>query len=160
MAGSDSNTILFSDQAQAAGIDFVHFNGMSGEKYYCEMVGSGGALFDYDNDGDLDLYIVQGNMLGPGKDLKDALFPPRVPMPPKDRLYRNDLKVRVDGSRNLRFTDVTGESGIEATGYGMGVAAADVDNDGWIDLFVANFGRNQLFRNNGDGSFREAALPE
>ena len=159
LAGSDSDTVLFADQAEAAGIDFVHFNGMSGEKYYCEMVGSGGALFDYDNDGDLDLYIVQGNMLGPGKALTDALFPPRVPGPPRDRLYRNDLEIRADGSRVLRFTDVTGESGIEAIGYGMGVAAADVDNDGWIDLYVTNFGRNQLFRNNGDGSFREAAFP-
>ena len=160
LAGSDSDTVLFSDQARAVGIDFVHFNGMSGEKYYCEMVGSGGALFDYDNDGDLDLYIVQGNMLGPGKALTDALFPPRVPLPPRDRLYRNDLEIRADGSRDLRFTDVTEESGIESTGYGMGVAAADIDNDGWIDLYVTNFGRNQLFRNNGDGSFREAALPE
>ena len=160
LAGSDSDTVLFSDQAQAVGIDFVHFNGMSGEKYYCEMVGSGGALFDYDNDGDLDLYIVQGNMLGPKKSLKDSLFPPRVPLPPRDRLYRNDLETRADGSRNLRFTDVTGESGIEATGYGMGVAAGDVDNDGWIDLYVTNFGRNRLYRNNGDGSFSEAAMPE
>ena len=151
---------VFTDETQAVGIDFVHFNGMSGEKYFCEVVGSGGALFDYDNDGDLDLYIVQGNMLGPGKALKDALFPPRVPLPPRDRLYRNDLKVHADGSRNLRFTDVTEASGIEATGYGMGAAVADVDNDGWVDLYVTNFGRNQLFRNNGDGSFREAALPE
>ena len=160
LAGSDTAKVLFSDQAEAAGIDFVHFNGMSGEKYYCEMVGSGGALFDYDNDGDLDVYIVQGNMLGPGKDLEDALFPPRIPGPPRDRLYRNDLEIRADGSRVLRFTDVTGESGIVATGYGMGAAAADVDNDGWIDLYVTNFGRNQLFRNNGDGSFSEAALPD
>ncbi len=160
LAGSDSGTVLFRDQAQAAGIDFVHFNGMSGEKYYCEMVGAGGALFDYDNDGDLDLYIVQGNMLGPGKALKDALFPPRVPLTPGDRLFRNDLEILADGSRKLRFTDVTKASGIEATGYGMGVAAADVDNDGWIDLYVANFGRNQLYRNNGDGSFREAELPK
>ncbi len=160
LAGSDSGTVLFRDQAQAAGIDFVHFNGMSGEKYYCEMVGSGGALFDYDNDGDLDLYIVQGNMLGPEKSLQDSLFPPRVPLPPRDRLYRNDLELRADGSRNLRFTDVTDASGIEAIGYGMGVAAADVDNDGWIDLYVTNFGRNQLFRNNGNGSFTEAAMPK
>ena len=160
LAGSDSDAVVFSDQAEAAGIDFVHFNGMSGEKYYCEMVGSGGALFDYDNDGDLDAYIVQGNLLGPGQVLEDALFPPRDPLPPRDRLYRNDLEVRADGSRVLRFTDVTTESGIKATGYGMGVAAADLDNDGWIDLYVTNFGRNQLFRNNGDGSFSEAALPD
>ncbi len=151
---------LFTDQAEAAGIDFVHFNGMSGEKYYAETVGSGGALFDYDNDGDLDIYILQGNMLGPDKTMADALFPPRSPLPPKDRLYRNDSVPRKKGKSKLRFTDVTDSSGIEATRYGMGVASADVNNDGWVDLYVTNFGDNQLFLNQGDGTFREAPFPE
>ncbi len=160
LASSPSNPDLFTDEAEAVGIDFIHFNGMSGEKYYCEMVGSGGAMFDYDNDGDLDIYIVQGNMLGPGKTLADSLFPPRDLLPLKDRLYRNDLTIRADGKRTLGFTNVTEQSGLTAAGYGMGVAAGDVNNDGWVDLYVTNFGENQLFRNQGDGTFREAPLPK
>ena len=139
------------------GLDFEHFNGMSGEFYLVEIMGAGAALFDYDNDGDLDAYLVQGAMLGSDKTLADALFPPPADLPLKDRLYRNDLVVRPDGARVLRFTDVTEESGIEATRYGMGVAAGDYDGDGWVDLYVTNFGPNQLFRNNGDGTFTEVA---
>ena len=74
------------------------------------------------------------------------------------RLYRNDLEVRPDGTRTLRFTDVTAASGIVTRGYGMGVAAGDIDNDGWIDLYVTGFGRNQMFRNNGDGTFADVSL--
>jgi len=146
---------LFVDGSAASGLDFVHFNGMSGELYFCEMAGAGAALFDYDNDGDLDAYLVQGHMLGPGKSLADALFQPRMPLPLVDQLYRNDLEVRPDGSRALRFTNVTAQSGLRAGGYGMGVATGDYDNDGWIDLYVTNFGSNQMWRNNGDGSFSD-----
>ncbi len=93
----------------------------------------GVGLFDYDNDGDLDVYLVQGAMLGAKKTLKDATFPPAGPL--GDRLFRNDLTVAADGTRTLRFTDVTGPSGIDVTSYGMGVAAGDVDNDGFVDLY-------------------------
>ena len=148
-------TAIFTDMAEDAGIDFVHFNGMSGAYYYCEPVGSGAAMFDYDNDGDLDIYIVQGNMLGQGKKAADALFPPRGPLPPKDRLYRNELVGKNGGSSKLRFTDVTEKSGIDARGYGMGVAAGDWNNDGWVDLYVTNFGPNQMWRSNGDGTFSD-----
>ena len=103
----------FTDCAQAAGLDFVHFNGMSGEYYFQEMMGSGVALFDFDNDGDLDIYLIQGQMLGQAKTLADALLPPRMPLPLTDRLYRNDLEVHADGSRTLRFTDVTRGSGLD-----------------------------------------------
>ena len=103
----------FSESASAVGLDFVHFNGMSGEFYFEEMMGSGGALLDFDNDGDLDVYLIQGQMLGAGKTIADALMKPRMPLPLTDRLYRNDLEVRADGSRTLRFTDVTKGSGLD-----------------------------------------------
>jgi enediyne biosynthesis protein E4 len=149
----------FVDATAETGLDFVHFNGMSGRLYYVEVVGSGGALFDYDNDGDLDLYLVQGHMLGADVPPERALFPWRGEQPPRDRLYRNDLEVLPDGTRRVRFVDVTEESGIRAHGYGMGVVAADVDNDGWVDLYVTNFGgHNELWRNRGDGTFEEVAV--
>src|SRR5437867_509302 len=143
----------FVDRASEAGLAFVHFNGMSGEKYYAEHMGPGLALLDYDNDGDLDVFIPQGQMLGAGKTLKQALFPPPGLVPPKGRLFRNDLEVHPDGTRTLRFTDVTEKSGIDASGYGMGAAAGDYNNDGCVDLYVTTLGRNQLFRNNCDGTF-------
>ncbi len=142
---------VFTEEAAVRGLDFVHFNGMSGELYFVEMNGAGAALFDFDRDDDLDVYLVQGAMLGPGKTIADATLPPRAPLPLGDRLYRNELVP----SGELRFTDVTAASGIEARGYGMGVATGDVDNDGWTDLYVTNFGANQLWRNNGDGTFTD-----
>ena len=125
----------FADRADAAGLRFVHFNGMSGQFYFPEIMPPGVGLFDYDNDGDLDVFLVQGNMIGPGKTLSDALIKPVEPLPLRSRLYRNDLQVAADGTRTLRFTDVTEQSGIDARGYGMGVATGDIDNDGWVDLF-------------------------
>src|SRR5262245_9086408 len=114
-------TPWFDERAAAAGIDFVHFNGMSGEYYYPEIMAPGVGLLDYDNDGDLDVYLVQSQMLGKGKSIEKALAPPKGPL--KDRLYRNDLKVAADGSRTLHFTDVTDQAGINIQTYGMGVAA-------------------------------------
>ena len=102
----------FVERAKETGLDFVHFNGMSGEQYYPEIMAPGVALFDYDNDGDLDVYLVQGAMLGK-KTLKDATFPPTGPL--GDRLFRNDLVVGADGKRTLHFTAVTAQSGINVT---------------------------------------------
>jgi hypothetical protein len=136
----------FVDRAAAAGIDFVHFNGMSGRFYQPEIMGPGVAMFDYDNDGDLDVYLVQGGRLGEGKTLTD---------PPRGRLFRNDLTVNPDGTRTQHFTDVTDQSGINARGYGMGVATGDFDNDGCVDLYLTFFGRNRLYRNNCDGTFTD-----
>lgn len=144
----------FSDRAAQWGLDFVHFNGMSGRLYFSEMMGSGAALLDYDGDGDLDVYLVQGTMLG-RHGIGQATFAPGHPLPLTDRLYRNDLEAGVDGTPIVRFVDVTEASGIQAYGYGMGVAAGDVDNDGWIDLYVTNVGANQLLRNNRDGTFSD-----
>src|SRR5205814_9827424 len=105
--GAPAQDEWFTDRAEAAGLDFVHFNGASGQFYYPEILPPGVALFDYDNDGDLDVYVVQGQMLGPGKSLTDALMPPnRSSLPLRGRLYRNDLRVHQDGTRTLHFTDV------------------------------------------------------
>jgi hypothetical protein len=147
----------FVDRAQATGLDFVHFNGLSGSFYQPEIMAPGVGLFDYDNDGDLDVYLVQGQMLGPGKTLSGALLKPVGPLPLRGRLYRNDLQVHSDGTRTLHFTDVTEQSGIDAHGYGMGVATGDFNNDGCVDLYLTNFGPNQLFRNNCDGTFTDVS---
>jgi hypothetical protein len=144
----------FVDRAEETGLKFVQFNGMSGEFYFPEMLPGGVALLDYDNDGDLDVYLVQGQMLGEGKPLSHA---PSGPLPLRGRLYRNDLQVHADGTRTLHFTDVTDQSGIEARGYGMGVATGDFNNDGCVDLYLTNLGRNQLFRNNCDGTFTDVS---
>jgi len=145
----ETDDTVFVDITREAGVTFVHFSGMSGEHYFPEIQGPGGALFDYDNDGDLDLYLVQGHMLGPEKTIGDATYEPASPL--TGHLYRNDL----DAEGNVRFSDVTRASGIEATGFGIGVAAGDYDNDGWVDLYVTHFGDNQLWRNNGDGTFSD-----
>ena len=147
----------FTDEAAASGLDFVHFNGAAGRFHYPELIPPGVGLFDYDNDGDLDVYLVQGRMLDADLTPDDALFPPARPGPLTGRLFRNDLQTAPAGSRRLRFTDVTAASGIEADGYGLGVAAGDVDNDGWTDLFLTNYGPDALYLNRGDGTFREAA---
>ncbi len=137
---------VFTDRAAELGLDFAHVNGMSGKFYFCEIVGPGGALFDYDNDGDVDIYLVQGHMLSRGTGSSAAGGKHR------DRLFRNDLVVASDGSPSLGFTEVTTDSRIRASGYGMGVATGDYNNDGWTDLYVTNFGANQLWRNDGAGA--------
>ena len=98
---------LFLDATAAAGLDFIHFNGMSGEYYFPEMTGGGVALLDYDRDGDLDVYLVQGQMLGDGRSPEQATLPPDRPAPLGDRLYRNDLIRSADGDLAVRLVDVT-----------------------------------------------------
>jgi hypothetical protein len=157
-AGDDARSPVFRDVTREAGIDFVHFIGASGEHFMPETVGAGAALFDYDRDGDLDLYLVQGAMLGPGKALADSRYPYRGEVPPRSRLLRNELAPGAPADTIPRFTDVTAASRIDARGYGMGVAVGDVDNDGDLDLYVTNFGPNQLWRNQGDGTFTDVTL--
>jgi len=127
---------------------------MSGEFLYPEIMPPGVALLDYDNDGDLDVFVVQGQMLG-AKPLGQARYPPRDPSSLEGRLFRNDLRIEADGTRTLRFTDVTAESGLNAAGYGMGVATGDFNNDGCVDLYVTGLRTSQLFRNNCDGTFTD-----
>ena len=101
----------FVERAAELGLDFVHFNGASGHFYYPEILPPGVGLLDYDNDGDLDVFLVQGRMLGPDSRVADALIPPASPGPLTGRLYRNDLEIGPDGSRSWRFVDVTEQSG-------------------------------------------------
>jgi hypothetical protein len=135
---------IFIDVSQEVDLDFEHHNGMSGKFYFCEPVGAGAALFDFDNDGDLDIYLVQGQMLGSDAD-------PTL----TDRLFRNDLEITADGRRTVKLVEITARSRLQSTGYGMGVSTGDYDNDGDPDLYVTNLGSNQLWRNNGDGTFSD-----
>ena len=130
--------VQFTDIAPSAGISFRHTNGKTGRYYFLETVASGGGFIDYDGDDDLDIYLLNGTAI-PG-------FEPTRPL--SSVLYRNEG----EGS----FTDVTEQAGVgNAGGYGMGMAVADYDNDGDDDLFVTNYGENVLYRNGGDGTFRD-----
>jgi hypothetical protein len=155
LAGQSGTARLFTDITADSGLDFMHYNGATGELLLPEVTGSGGALLDYDNDGDLDLFAVQGAVLKPGT--RPGAVPWTGGSPPRSRLFRNDLAAGKAGGRP-HFTDVTDKSGITATGYGMGAATGDIDNDGWIDLLVTNLGSSQLFRNNGNGSFSDVTV--
>ena len=147
----------FAERALAAGLDFIHTNGMSGRYYFPEMIPAGAGLLDYDNDGDLDVYLVQGRPLAEGSARNPASPAADAAIEPGGRLFRNDLRVEADGTRSVRFSDVTERSGIDAPGYGMGVATGDVTNDGCTDLYLTNLGPNQLFRNNCDGTFTDVS---
>ncbi len=126
--------VVFRDITAAAGIDFVHTNGAYGDKLMPEGIGSGAAFFDYDNDADQDLLLVNSSWF-PGHEQDTT---------PTLALYRND------GSG--QFTDVTRQAGLAIDCYGMGVAAGDFDADGWVDLYITALGENYLLRN-GQGNF-------
>lgn len=151
---------FFRDIAAETGLHFNYFIGASGEYYLPEIMGSGVGLFDYDGDGDLDVYFLQGAMLDPSKSPREATFPPPAEHWPGCRLYRNELIPE----GKLLFRDVTEEAGVGYAGYGYGAAVADYDSDGDPDLYVTSFGDNVLYRNNGDGTFtdvtREAGVEE
>ena len=128
----ESEPVHFGDAAADAGLDFAHYNAFAGEYFYVETFGAGAAFLDYDSDYDLDLYLVNGSYL-------TGLPPDPLPV---NRLYRND-------NRGRSFTDATARGGAADPGYGFGVAAADYDADGDPDLYVANYGANALYRNDG-----------
>jgi hypothetical protein len=142
----------FTDVAHASGLEFTHFNGMSGHFYYPEIMAPGVALLDFDNDGDLDVYVTQGQPLGSDP---AALQAAAARGTLKDRLFRNDTVVNADGTRTIRFTDVTEQSGIDIRTYGMGVAVGDFDNDGFVDIYRTGLNGAVLLHNNGDGTFTD-----
>ena len=149
---------IFKEVADQVGLKFQHYNGMTGKFYLPEITGSGVALLDFDNDGDLDIFLVQGNVLEPNSKPENTQFPWRQTGAPRGRLFRNDLgpevkSQRPDGMPTLHFTDITEQSGIVASGYGMGAAVGDVNNDGRPDLYLTNLGSNQMYLNKGDGTF-------
>jgi enediyne biosynthesis protein E4 len=127
--------ILLHDITEETGITFTHTDGSSGRRYIVESVSCGLALFDYDCDGDVDIYLLNGAPLNGSQ----------VTKRPTNCLYRNE--------GDWRFTDVTQQAGVGDTGFGLGVAAGDYDNDGDVDLYVNNYGPNVLYRNNDNGTF-------
>lgn len=136
----------FSEESAARGLRFLHFNGATGEYYLPESLGSGAALIDYDGDGDLDVYLLQGAALDPRK---AGWRPPGAAV--SNRLFRNWMAEE----GKLRFTDVTAAAGVGVSGYSLGAAVGDYDGDGHDDLFVTGVGRTVLFRNTGRGAFTD-----
>lgn len=134
---TNPDAVTFSDVTEEAGIHFKHINGKTEKKYVIETMGSGAVFFDYNNDGYLDIYVVNSGYVS---DTSALPFTGNV-------LYRSEG----DG----RFTEVTKQSGSIGNGYGMGAVAGDYDNDGDQDLYLTNFGLDILYRNNGDGTFTE-----
>jgi hypothetical protein len=129
--------IQLRDVSAETGITFRHTDGSSGRRYIVEPMSAGLALFDYNGDGRIDVYFLNGKPL-PGASTDEI---------PTNALYRND--------GDWRFTDVTEAAGVGDTGFGLGVTAGDYDNDGHADLYLNNFGPNVLYHNNGDGTFTD-----
>ena len=137
----DKGPIIFEDITRQAGLSgWIHKMGVPEKKFIVETNGSGVCLFDYDNDGWLDIYLVNGSTF-------DALDGKETP--PHAALFHNNH----DGT----FTDVSAQAGVTNDRWGYGCSVADYDNDGWPDLFVGNFGKNRLYHNNHDGTFTDVA---
>src|SRR5215813_8562024 len=147
IAATPAPDVQFTDITKIAKIDFKQENSATSNKYLVETMGGGVALFDYDNDGRLDIFFANGARI-------DDPMPPDA-QPRKDgpqywnRLYHQ----KADGT----FEDVTERAGLGGVGYSTGVAAGDFDNDGYEDLFVAGYGRSTLYHNNGNGTFTDVA---
>jgi enediyne biosynthesis protein E4 len=135
---SADSAIVFENTIKASKIDFLLKNSVSPQRYSIETMTGGVAVFDYNNDGLLDIFFTNGAEI-PSLKKSNSSF--------HNKLFRNNG----DGT----FTDVTEKAGLAGVGYSMGVAAGDYDNDGFVDLYVTGFNCNQLFHNNGDGTFTD-----
>ena len=137
----EKGPVVFLDITKQAGLDkFLHRSGTPKQETILETMGSGVALLDYDNDGWLDIYILNGSSFDVMKG--------KEPQPSAMLLHNNH-----DGT----FTDVTDKAGVANERWGFGVSVADFDNDGWPDIYVANYGKNRLYHNNHDGTFTDIA---
>ena len=139
--------VTFTDIRPLTKIDFKHAGSPTSVKYLLETMGGGVAIFDYDNDGRLDLFFTNGALL------KDPMPKGAVPNKSEPKYWNRLYHQKSDGS----FEDVTERAGLKGFGYSMGVAAGDYDNDGHMDLYVTGYGENHLYHNNGDGSFTDVA---
>jgi hypothetical protein len=150
-ADRDEHPIHLEDVAAKSGLGFTHFAGDSGNFRLPEIIAGGAGLLDFDGDGDLDVLLTQ------------AVFDERMghtasragkAVVEGSRLYRNDLIPEGE----FRFTDVTIDANLKTQGYAMGVAVGDIDNDGFSDVYVSNYGRDQLFHNRADGTFEDITI--
>ena len=135
----------FADVTSVLGLSFQYIASHTSRKYLLETMGSGVALFDYDNDGRLDIFLVNGAPLG------DPTPKGTIPQKAGPKYWNRLYHQRQDGT----FEDVTEKAGLQGVGYGMGVAVGDYDNDGYEDLYVTAYGGNKLYHNNGDGTFTD-----
>jgi hypothetical protein len=135
----------FVDVTSSLGVQFQHAAPHTSKKYLLETMGSGVALFDYDNDGRLDLFVVNG------AEINDPSPPGTIPQKTGPKYWNRLYHQKADGT----FEDVTEQAGLQGAGYGMGVAVGDYDNDGFGDLFVTGYGGNRLYHNNGNGTFTD-----
>jgi hypothetical protein len=132
--------VIYRDISGEARLVFTHVNGASPDKHFVEIMGSGGVFFDFDDDGWIDVFLVDGG----------SEADPTVALTARHRLFRN--------RHNGTFEDVTARSGIRHRAYGMGACAGDYDNDGLVDLYITNVGPNQLYRNTGSGVFTDVTV--
>ena len=135
----------FVDVTSSLGLEFKHAAPHTSKKYLLETIGSGVALFDYDNDGRLDLFVVNG------AEIVDPSPPGTIPQKAGPKFWNRLYHQKPDG----KFEDVTEKAGLQGAGYGMGVAVGDYDNDGFDDLFITGYAGNHLYHNNGDGTFTD-----
>lgn len=135
----------FVDVTTALGVNFLYQASHTSQKYLLETMGSGIALFDYDNDGRLDIFLVNG------APLRDPEPSGSIPQKTNSKYWNRLYHQKPDGT----FEDVTEKAGLQGSGYGMGVAVGDYDNDGYDDLYVTAYGGNKLYHNNGDGTFTD-----
>jgi hypothetical protein len=145
LAASLPAVAKFTDITSALGLNFEYVASHTSRKYLIETMGSGVALFDYDNDGRLDVFVVNG------APLNDPTPKGTIPRKSESKYWNRLYQQKRDGT----FEDVTEKAGLQGVGYGMGVAVGDYDNDGYEDLYVTAYGGNKLYHNNGDGTFTD-----